>query len=249
MPGGGWEEGVALVPFGCREFGDRRGGQVDRVFGEVRVGDVALHALDRQLARERAASAVLDRVAEAGDGGRFADQAKIGAFPARLQRLGDRDSAVHGVAFLVRGEQEGDRAAVVGVFGDVGFGGGDEGSQRGFHVRRAAAVEQAVTDFGNKGVALPLLARAGRHDVGVAGKAEERRRGTATRPEVADAAAIDAFAAKADLAQAFGDEFEAAGILRGDRGTSDQRAGQGLRRIAGHGRRQIIWHVVLRGLR
>ena len=99
---------VALIPFGVAQFGDGRRRQVDRVATEVRVGDVALDALDRQLAGQRAAAAVLDHVAERIDRGRLADDAEVERFAARLQGFDDGDGAVGGIAFLVRGEQEGD---------------------------------------------------------------------------------------------------------------------------------------------
>jgi hypothetical protein len=59
------------------------------LLAEVRVGDVALDALDRQHAGQRAATAVLDHVAERVDRGRFADDAEIEHLAARLQRFDD----------------------------------------------------------------------------------------------------------------------------------------------------------------
>jgi hypothetical protein len=64
LPAGGREKRIAFVPFGGHQFGQRRREQVNRVFGQVRVGDVALHALDGELAAHGAAPAVLDHVAE-----------------------------------------------------------------------------------------------------------------------------------------------------------------------------------------
>ena len=49
------------------QFGQCRRERMHRVLGEVRVGDVALHALDGELGRQRAAAAVLDHVAELFD--------------------------------------------------------------------------------------------------------------------------------------------------------------------------------------
>ena len=69
---------VAAVPFDADQLGEQRRGEVDRIPGQVRIGDVTLHAADAQLARERAAAAVLDRVAEAPDRGRLADDAVVG---------------------------------------------------------------------------------------------------------------------------------------------------------------------------
>jgi hypothetical protein len=70
------------------QFGHGRRGQWIG-FGQMRVGDVALDALDRQLAGQRAAPAVLDHVAERVDRGRFADDAEVEHSRRALQRLGD----------------------------------------------------------------------------------------------------------------------------------------------------------------
>ena len=60
------------------------------------------------------------------------------------------------------------------------------------HVGRAAAVQHAVADGGHEGVGLPLLERAGGHDVRVAGEAEHRAAAAARRPEVVDDAVAQA---------------------------------------------------------
>jgi hypothetical protein len=116
----------------CREFGDGRCGQMDRVLRQMRVGDVSLNALDGQLPGERAAAAVLDHVAEGVDRRRFADDAVVDRLAAALQGVGDGDGAVGGVAFLIGSEQEGDRTAMRGMCGDEGFARRDEGGQRAF---------------------------------------------------------------------------------------------------------------------
>jgi hypothetical protein len=50
LPAGGLEEGVAAVPLDGGQFGQRRRQLVDGVARQLRVGNVALHALDRELA-------------------------------------------------------------------------------------------------------------------------------------------------------------------------------------------------------
>src|SRR5690606_1251788 len=59
------EVGVAVVPVFGGQFGQRRGGQVDRVLRQVRVGHVALLAAHGQHAAQGAAPAVLHHVAQA----------------------------------------------------------------------------------------------------------------------------------------------------------------------------------------
>ena len=62
---------------------------MDRVFRQLRVGDVALNAFDGQLSRQRTAPPVLDHVAERVPGGGFADDAVVDCFSAFAQRLGE----------------------------------------------------------------------------------------------------------------------------------------------------------------
>ena len=56
--------------------------RADRVVGEMRIGDVALAAENRQPAGQRAAPAVLHRVAERLDAGRLAEDAMVETFAA-----------------------------------------------------------------------------------------------------------------------------------------------------------------------
>ena len=79
LPRGRREVGVAAVPLDADQLGEQRRGEVDRVLRQLRIGDVALHAADAQLARERAAAAVLDRVAEPAHRRRLADDAVVEA--------------------------------------------------------------------------------------------------------------------------------------------------------------------------
>ena len=72
---------------------------------------------------------------------------------------------------------------------------GDEALQRdherrdaAFHVGGAAAVQQAVADLGTNGSLCPGLARAGRHDVGMAEQHQRRRAAAVRRPQVVDVA-------------------------------------------------------------
>ena len=69
------------------------------------IGDVALNAVDPQHAIQRSAAAVLDRVAQALDRRRLADDACVDAVPARLQFADDGSGAVDSCPFLVRGEE------------------------------------------------------------------------------------------------------------------------------------------------
>ena len=147
---------------------------VDRIAREVRIGDVALHALDRQRARQRAAAAVLDHVAEPRHRRRLADDAVVDASRrARASRSttltvpsmdGPSSSEVISSAIeparpRVRGEERLDR--------------GDERRQRALHVGGAAAVQIAVAQ---------RRARTDRIATRRAGRSERRRYGRRDTP-------------------------------------------------------------------
>jgi len=178
---------VALVPDDGDQLGQGRGQQVDGVLGEMRVGDVTLHALDAQLARERAPATVLDHVAHLFDRGGLAHDAGVQALALLLQPLADLDGAVDGGAFFIAGDEEGDAAGVIRVAAHEGLGGHHHGRQRRLHVGGATAVQQAITVGGHEGRRGPLIERPRGHHVGVACKSQHGRRVVATAldgPEV-----------------------------------------------------------------
>jgi hypothetical protein len=225
----GWKYGIARVPVPARQFRERGREGVHRVVGEVGVGDVALHAVHREPARERAAPADLDRVAERFVAGGLAHHAPVDLLAARLQHLDDAPGSVHGRPFLVAGEQEGEGAAVVGMPGQEALGGRDHGGEPALHVRGPAAVEHAVADHGLERVGLPVLARTGRDHVGVAGEAQQRPAAAVDGPQVVHRAVLQALVAETEGRQAFGDHVEAAAVL-GTHGRSPQQLfGQGQR--------------------
>ncbi|MNJ62810.1 hypothetical protein D3C77_586650 [compost metagenome] len=142
-----------------------------------------------------------------------------------------------GRAFFVAGDEEGDLAAVVGVVGDEALGGHYHGRQAAFHVGGAAATEHAVgIDQGVERIVLPGLHRAGRHYIGVTGKAQHRTiLGTVGGPEVIDVFDAHRLEHEAGIAQALHHLFLAIGVHWGHRGATDQVAGQF------KGRREVGW--------
>ena len=84
-----------------------------RIGGALRIGDVALHAVDIERAGLRAAAADLDAVAERLDIGGLAEHAMVEFLAARRRPLQQLDGAVDGDVFLVAGDQERDRALAV----------------------------------------------------------------------------------------------------------------------------------------
>ncbi|MDT4852260.1 hypothetical protein FQZ97_864840 [compost metagenome] len=239
LPAGGLEVGVALcVPatggVDRHQFGQCGRHRVHRVLRQVRVRDVALHAVHRELAAHGAAAAVLDHVAAARDRGGLADDAVVDGFTACGQRVADDHGAVDARAFLVAGQQQGQRERRVGLALQELFDGGHEGRDRGLHVAGAAAVELAVAVRGRERVAAPLVERAGGHHVGVAGKHQRLRglaiRGPAHGPEVGDPeigrAALDGFQREAQRGEAFAQDLLATRVVGGDGRARDQLFGE-----------------------
>ncbi|MNZ77816.1 hypothetical protein D3C78_963710 [compost metagenome] len=220
-------------------------GQVDRVARQVRVGHVALFAAHGQFGAERATAAVLDHVTEQGSARRLADDAPVQALVARDQALDHSLGTVMGRAFFIAGDQEGDPAAVVRVVLHETLTGDHHGGQAALHVGGAATAEHAVgIDQCLERLMLPLLHRAGGDHIGVAGEAQHRTvLVTMGGPEVVDVLDAHRFELKAHGAQALHHLRLAVGVDRGDRGATDQVAGQ-LK-----GRRELGWgrHGELRG--
>ena len=92
--------------------------EMNRIARELRIRDVALHALDGQRAGQRAAPAVLDHVAQRVDRRRLADDAIVDALAARGQLLDDLHRAVDRRTFLVGRDEQRDRAGRVRMRGD-----------------------------------------------------------------------------------------------------------------------------------
>ena len=101
---------------------------------------MALLAFDGQVARQRAAPAVFNHIAQFVHGSRFADDAIVDKLVARFQYIDDFGRAVQRVALFVGSNQECNAALMIGMFGNETFAGGNETGDAGFHVRRAASV-------------------------------------------------------------------------------------------------------------
>ncbi len=226
LPRGRREMLVALVPCGRREFREGRGEVVDRVLREVRIGHVPLDSLRDEAAGERAAPPVLDGVAEVLRRRGLAHDAVVDALASRLERFHHAHGAVDRGALFVGGEQECQRAGVLGVRGDELFGGDDEGRDRGLHVGRAARVQPAVHDRGDEGIGVPLVERPRRHHVGVPGEDHQRPRRAAADPQVRDLAAADRLRNESQRGEPVDDHLLAALVGGRDRRPREQRAGQ-----------------------
>ena len=171
------EPRAALVERRRHQRAHQRHQPAHRIVGALRIGDVALLAGDDQRAVERAAPADLDGVAERRHIARLAQDAMVEGFAALGRPFEQLHRAVHGDAFLVAGDQEGDRPlGLAAARGEVIERGGQRTGDRALHIDRAAAIERAVGDLARKRRVSPCRLLARRHHVGVAGEDEMRAR-------------------------------------------------------------------------
>ncbi len=106
---------VTLRPSARRDqFRERRRERVHRIVGELRIGDVTLHAVHREAAGERPATAHLDRVAAVRSSLESARRRRTSRSFRRAPRaLPHAARAVDRWAFLVARDKERDRSAMV----------------------------------------------------------------------------------------------------------------------------------------
>ncbi len=154
-----------------------------RIVGQMRIGGMALHAAHRDDARQRAAAADLDHVAERVGVGRLADQRGIPALALAGRPFEQLRRAVDGGSLLVAGDQQRDRALRPPMAPDMAGDRRDEAGDAALHVDGAAAVHLAIVDVGGEGRVAPGRLVAGRHHVGVAG--EHQVRPVAREPGIA----------------------------------------------------------------
>ncbi len=105
-----------------------------------------LHAVNSQVAGQRAAAAVFHHIADHFGTGRFADQTIVQTLVTRHQRLHHFDGAVFGAGLFIRGDQKRQSAPVVRVLRDKTLCGNHHRRQRAFHIRRSAAKQHPVAD-------------------------------------------------------------------------------------------------------
>ena len=110
----GIEVFCAMIERRRQEGGQYRRQRPDRIIRDVGIADVALAAVEDETAGQRAAPAVLDRVAERLDAGRLADDAMVEPLAPGERPVEKLDCAVDRRAFLVAGDKEADRARETG---------------------------------------------------------------------------------------------------------------------------------------
>ena len=203
----------------------------------MRIGDVALDAVDIERARLRAAAADLDAVAEFLDIAGLAEHAMVEFLAARRRPLQQLDGAVDGNVFLVAGDQERDRAVAVSaglaaVGGEIFQHRRDAAGDAALHVDGAAPVEETVLDVARERAMGPCALVARRHHVGMSGKGDVRGTVADTGIEIVDIGGTgfaegDAVHLEAGALQDILEHAERAGIGRGHRRAAEEIAGDG----------------------
>ncbi len=147
--------------------------------GAMRIGDMALHAIDIERAGLRAAAADLDAIAEHLDIGGLAKYAMVEFLAARGDPLQQLDGAVDGNVFLVAGDQKRDRAFAVlarlaAMGGEMVKHRRDAAGNAALHVDRAAAIEKPVLHLARERAMAPGALISRRHHIGMPGKGDVR---------------------------------------------------------------------------
>src|SRR5205814_190608 len=202
LEGGRLEVLGPLVPLASGELRQCRRERVHRVLGELRVGDMPLHAVHGEAGAQGAATTHLDGVGDRDSARGLTHDAPIEALAPLAQDLRPTPRPIDRWTLLITGDQKCDRSLVSGVRRDELLAGGDHRRKSALHVGRSAAVQHSVADVRRERVAVPLLERPRGHDVGMPGEAEHRSRAAAAGPEVLDIAkaqALDGEAAGAAL--------------------------------------------------
>ena len=203
---------------------------------------MALDAAHGQRRRQRAATADAQQVAQSRHRRGFTGDAPVDAFATQAKGIGDLAHTVDGIALLVRGQQQCHAARMIRMRGDEPFQRNDERRDAAFHVRRATAVQQPVPDLRLERIAVPGLARPGRHDIGMAQQHQRRAAIAMGSPQVVDVAEAQALASEPCPLQALRDQLLAAGIVRRHRVARDQFAGQ-FEHIACQDRARRVTHA------
>ena len=221
---------VALVPLNARQLNQRRCHHMNGIAGQVRVGDVALHALDRQSASEAAAATILDGVPGLCFGRRLANDTIIKPLATRLQHPADGNGAINSRSFFIAGEQKADVESRIRRGGHIGLCRDNHGGQWSFHVAGAPPVQLALSHTGLERGAAPLLQWTRRHNIDMPGKHHRGARRSINslpqRPEIAHEKAgrptIHALTDEAQGSQLLRKQRQATTFFRCDRCAGDQ---------------------------
>jgi len=185
----------------------------------------ALNTFHNQLAGKRTAPAVFDGVAQLVYAGRFTHDAIVDDIASGFERFNHFHGAVVGIAFFVRGDEQGNRTGMIRCLARNSSMAVIKRQARSScplrRVRTACRRARLVrTDH------CPIF-RPGRWDyIGMPRKTHDRRCIAATRPEIISIAETHFFDFEAKLFKAFNQNVLAACIVRSERAPRNQRLGK-----------------------
>jgi len=148
---GRWSAGSArsLIPLASGEFRQRRRQRVHRVLGELRIGDMPLHAVHGESAAQGASTSHLDVSRSRPPLEALPPRTSRGALPARAA-VAPRAACHRPTALLVTRDQKGDRPPYADAPRRL-LAGGEHRRKSALHVGRSAPVQHAVTDLRRDG--------------------------------------------------------------------------------------------------
>ena len=176
---------------------------------------------------EAAPASDLDGLAEMIGVGRLANNHLIETFARRMQRFHQLDGAIDRRAFFIAGHQKGNGAGRRAILIEIMTGGGDEGGNRAFHVRRSASPKHAVFEIAGEGAARPAVFVADGDHIGVTGKGQNRCRASQPGIEIVDIAKRVARTDKPHWLQSSLQYVECGPAIGRDRLGADQLLGEG----------------------
>ena len=110
-----WEILVAVIPVRVCESAKNVRQSMNGVVGQMRIRDVPLPTEHGEHSAQRSPATVLDRVAQGFRAGWLTDDAPIDTLIACAKGIDDLHRAVNRRTLLITCQQQGDRAAVIGV--------------------------------------------------------------------------------------------------------------------------------------
>ena len=223
---GGLKLGVAVVQPPRLEPGEERDQGRNGIGGAMGIGDMALLAFDLYPDIDAAPASDLDHVAQFRRRGWLADETVIDTLAFFFQKLDHGARAVHGLAFLVARDQEGQGARHLPLGQNLRTG-ADPGGDGAFHVHRAPAPDHVFGDFRAKGIPGPGRRIAHRHDIRVTGETEVGAARPQPGVQIFNFAELQTATGKAQRRKRSLDRVHRPGVPGRDGGGADQVSRQG----------------------
>ena len=213
----------SLVPLGRHQLREDGSDGMNRVVGEVWVGDVALYPMDREDAVQRASTTHFYGVTNGAHRGGFADNAIVDFFALAVEPINDLDGAVGCDAFFVGSDKQAYRPVVLRMSFNEFLDCNNKRRQRGLHIGSAASIDVAISYFRDKRIAIPHIAGPSWHHIRMTSKDYQRCILSPLGPEVIDLTKSQTLYFKAKRTKTLYHEVLAPFVIRRHRWTCHQR--------------------------